>query len=109
MDMSNAYDCLPHDLLIAKLEAYGIERKILKLIYSYLSGRKHRVKVASHYSSCKQIKIGVPQRSGLGPYVNLNWCHPTEYQAFERILSCKLWTNMHQINKRSSGPTTNLI
>ena len=67
MDMSNAYDCLPHDLLIAKLEAYGIERKILKLIYSYLSGRKHRVKVASHYSSCKQMKIGVPQRSGLGP------------------------------------------
>ena len=67
MDLSKAYDCLPHDLLIAKLEAYGIERKSLKLIYSYLSGRKQRVKVASHYSSYKKIKIGVPQGSVLGP------------------------------------------
>ena len=67
MDLSKAYDCLPHDLLIAKLEAYGIERKSLKLIYSYLNGLKHRVKVASHYSSYKKIKIDVPQGSVLGP------------------------------------------
>ena len=67
MDLSMAYDCLPHDLLIAKLEAYGIERKSLKLIYSYLNGRKQRVKVASHYSSYERIKIGVPQGSVLGP------------------------------------------
>ncbi len=67
MDLSKAYDCLPHDLLIAKLEAYGIGRKSLKLIYSYLNGRKQRVKVASHYSSYKQTKIGVPQGSVLGP------------------------------------------
>ena len=66
MDLLKAYDCLPHDLLIARLEAYGIERKSLKLIYSYRSGRKQRVKVASHYSSYKQIKIAVPQGSVLG-------------------------------------------
>ena len=60
IDLSKAYDCLPHDLLTAKLEAYGIERKSLKLIYSYLCGRKQRVKDAWHYSSYKQIKIGVP-------------------------------------------------
>ncbi len=67
MDLSKAYDCLPHDLLIAKLEAYGIGRKSLKLIYSYLSGRDQRVRVASHYSTYKQINIGVPQGSVLGP------------------------------------------
>ena len=67
MDLSKAYDCLPHDLLIVKLEDYGIERKSPKLTYSYLSGRKQRVKVASHYGSYKQIKIGVPQGRVLGP------------------------------------------
>ena len=67
MDLSKACNCLPYDSLIAKLDAYEIERKCWKLIFSYLSGRKQKVKVASHRSSYKQIKIGVPQGAVLGP------------------------------------------
>ena len=48
MDLSKAYDCLPHDLIIAKLEAYGFDRKSCLFIYSYLTNRKHRTKVGSH-------------------------------------------------------------
>ena len=42
MDLSKAYDCLPHDLLIAKLAAYGVQEKGLQLIYNYLKNRQHQ-------------------------------------------------------------------
>ena len=49
-DLSKAFDCLNHDLLIAKLEAYGFDDKSLAYIYSHLSERKHRTKVNNSYS-----------------------------------------------------------
>ena len=39
-DLSKAFDCIPHDLFIAKLEAYGFQIDALKVIYDYLSNRK---------------------------------------------------------------------
>ena len=50
MDLSKAFDCLPHDLLIAKLHAYGFNDNALKLLYNYLQGRVQRVKLNSNYS-----------------------------------------------------------
>ena len=67
MDLSKAHDCIPHDLLIAKIDAYGLNRKVLKLVYSYLKNRIKRVKTGSKFSSSKKISIGVPQGSVLGP------------------------------------------
>ena len=67
MDSSKAYDCLPYDLLIAKLEVNGFDLNTLCLLYSYLDGRYQRVKIGSHRSTAKRIKIGVPQGSVLGP------------------------------------------
>ena len=66
-DLSKAFDCLSHELLIAKLEAYGFDEKSLKLIYNYLSNRKQRVKINDSYSSWREILYGVPQESILGP------------------------------------------
>ena len=47
MDLSKAYDCVNHDLIIAKLKACGVGKNSLKTIQNYLSQRKQRVKVGS--------------------------------------------------------------
>ena len=51
MDLSKAYDCLPHDLLLAKMEAYGFNIDSLKLMHSYLLGRRQRVKIGTCFSA----------------------------------------------------------
>ena len=68
MDLSKAYDdCLPHDLLIAKLEAYGLDAVSRTLLKNYLTNRKQRTKVGSSYSDWFEFLRGIPQGSILGP------------------------------------------
>ena len=67
IDLSKAFDCLPHDLLLAKLSAYGIGSQSTKLLHDYLSNRKHRVRIGSHFSTWLELLLGVPQGSILGP------------------------------------------
>ena len=67
MDLSKAYDCLPHDLLVAKLEAYGVDNDSLNLLLDYLSFRKQRTKVGSAYTKWSKIRRGIPQESIFGP------------------------------------------
>ena len=49
-DLSKAFDCIPHDLFIAKLEAYGFQTDVLNLVYDYLSNIKQRVKINETFS-----------------------------------------------------------
>ena len=67
MDPCKAFACIPHDLLISKLHAYGFDENSLVLIYSYLKRRKQSVRINNTYSSFLTILSAVPQGSVLGP------------------------------------------
>ena len=67
MDLSKAFDCLPHDILLSKLLAYALRNESVQLLNSYLSGRKQQIKLNNIVSSWSVIKKGVPQGSILGP------------------------------------------
>ena len=68
-DLSKAFDTLNHNLLIAKLRAYGFDTKALYYIKRYLDNRKQSGFVNSNFSSWQEIIAGVPQSSLLGPFL----------------------------------------
>ena len=61
------FDCLDHDLVIAKLNAYGFSLTALRLVHDYLSNRKQRTRVNNSYIDWLEVAFGVRQRSILGP------------------------------------------
>jgi hypothetical protein len=67
MDLSKAFDCLPHQLIIAKLKTYGMKEEGCAFIWSYLSKRRQRVKLSGCVSEWLEMLKGVPQGSILGP------------------------------------------
>ena len=62
MDLSKAFDCLPHDILLDKLLAYGMSTDSVSLLESYLSNRKQQIKINSILSSWTDIQKGVLER-----------------------------------------------
>ena len=83
MDLSKAFDTLNHDLLIAKLEAYGFSENSLNYIQSYLRNRLQRTNVNNNFSLWKDIFTGVPQGSILSPlmfniYINEIFLFPDD-------------------------------
>ena len=67
MDLSKAYHCIRHDLLIAKLQVYGLDKISLNILFYYLNNRKQRTKIVSSFSSWYGIITGILQGSILGP------------------------------------------
>ena len=85
-DLSNVFDCLLHDLLIAKLHAYGIKKGSLNLLFSYFKIRKQRVCLNNSYSEWIDILFGAPQGSILDPFLIY----------FYAISSCSSMTSLWQ-------------
>ena len=102
-DLSKAFDCIPHDLIIVKLEAYGFHIDALKLIHDYLSNRKQRVKVNDTDSSWKDIFYGIPQGPILGPLLfNIDLCDLFCFLGDLDITSYADDTTIHTVNEKKS-------
>ena len=67
MDLSNAFDCHPHGLIVDKLSAYGLSDSACSLLQNHLSDRKQMLKLGHCKSTLLNIIKGVPQGSILGP------------------------------------------
>ncbi len=67
IDLKKAFDTVDHQILLRKLELYGINGQALTLLKSYLSNRNQKCQIKNYFSSEQLIKCGVPQGSILGP------------------------------------------
>lgn len=67
LDLSRAFDCVNHSLLLAKLRAMGMDETSVELIASYLQNRYQAVRIESSISQDHLVTVGVPQGSILGP------------------------------------------
>ena len=69
--LKKAFDTVYHQILLSKLELYGIKGQTINLLKSYLTNRKQKCQIRNSFSPERHIKCGVPQGSILGPLLFL--------------------------------------
>ena len=104
-DLSKAFDCIPHELIIVKLEAYGFNIDPLKVIHDYLSNRKQKFKANDDaYSLWKYIFYGATQESILDPLlISIDLCDLFYFLEVLDIASYAYDTTVYKVNEKKES------
>ena len=89
LDIKKAFDTIPHERLLLKLEKYGIDGELLSWVKDFLNGRRQRVILNGECSDRKNVTSGVPQGSVLGPVLFIIYVNdmPDSLQNFCKIFA----------------------
>ena len=109
MDLSKAFDTISHDLLLAKLKAYGFSHNVLAFMINYLKNRSHRANINSNFSTWEEVKAGVPQGSILGSllfniFINIFYFEDKSYlsNCADDNVPYAFGSNMTEVNNKLS-------
>ena len=105
IDIKKAFDCVNHDILLAKLERYGVRGITLEWVASYLLNRKCYVELDAYKSNLNTFNIGVPQGSILGPTLFLLYIN--NLPKFSDTLQAQLFAD--DIILSNSGPNIDAL
>ena len=104
IDLSKAFDSLPHNLLLAKLKAYGLNKQACILLRNFLNGRQQRVKINDTFSPWMSLTRGVPQGSVLSPLLFNFFINNIFY--FVRHARLNIYVDDQQIYDSDKDPMT---
>ena len=109
IDLKKAFDTVDHDILLKKLEYYGVRGLSRDWIQSYLKNRKQFVSISNSTSNTKEITAGVPQRSVLGSLLFLLYINDLHRSVkYSKTFHFADDTNIMQANKSLDVLSKNL-